>query len=69
MLGHASLSSTEIYTHVSIAKLQEIHRATHPARWQQAATPPGPAGKRSPSAGKRSPSDSPPPPPTEQDGG
>jgi integrase/recombinase XerD len=57
MLGHASLSSTEIYTHVSIAKLQEIHRATHPARWQQAASPPGPVGER-PS------SDSPPPHPT-----
>jgi integrase/recombinase XerD len=32
MLGHADLSTTEIYTHVSIDKLQEIHAATHPAR-------------------------------------
>jgi integrase/recombinase XerD len=32
MLGHSQLSTTEIYTHVSIAKLQEIHAATHPAR-------------------------------------
>lgn len=32
MLGHASLSSTQIYTHVSIRKLQEIHTATHPAK-------------------------------------
>jgi len=31
MLGHASLNSTEIYTQVSIRKLQEIHRATHPS--------------------------------------
>ena len=31
MLGHASLSTTEIYTQVSIRKLQEIHAATHPA--------------------------------------
>ena len=32
MLGHSQLSTTEIYTHVSIAKLKEIHAATHPAR-------------------------------------
>jgi integrase/recombinase XerD len=32
MLGHASLTTTERYTHVAIAKLQEIHAATHPAR-------------------------------------
>ena len=31
MLGHKSLETTEIYTHVSIRKLQEIHAATHPA--------------------------------------
>jgi integrase/recombinase XerD len=34
MLGHASLETTEIYTHVSIRKLKEIHTATHPsAKW------------------------------------
>jgi integrase/recombinase XerD len=32
MLGHASLSTTQIYTRVSIAKLREVHAATHPAR-------------------------------------
>lgn len=32
MLGHADLSTTEIYTQVSIEKLREIHRATHPAK-------------------------------------
>lgn len=32
MLGHVSILTTEIYTHVSIIKLQEIHSATHPAR-------------------------------------
>jgi integrase/recombinase XerD len=31
MLGHASLESTQVYTHVSIVKLKEIHAATHPA--------------------------------------
>ena len=32
MLGHAHLSTTEIYTHVAIHKLKSIHEATHPAR-------------------------------------
>ena len=31
MLGHASLESTQVYTHVSIRQLKEIHAATHPA--------------------------------------
>jgi integrase/recombinase XerD len=35
MLGHANLSSTQIYTQVSIKKLKEIHTATHPARLTQ----------------------------------
>jgi integrase/recombinase XerD len=30
LLGHADLSTTEIYTQVSIRKLKEIHNATHP---------------------------------------
>jgi integrase/recombinase XerD len=30
MLGHANLGTTQIYTHVSIRKLKEIHAATHP---------------------------------------
>jgi integrase/recombinase XerD len=30
MLGHAEISTTEIYTHVAIRKLQKIHAATHP---------------------------------------
>lgn len=32
MLGHAKLSTTEIYTQVSIGQLQKIHAATHPAK-------------------------------------
>jgi integrase/recombinase XerD len=30
MLGHADISTTQIYTHVSIRALQAIHAATHP---------------------------------------
>ncbi len=32
MLGHANLSTTEIYAHVSIRQLKQVHRATHPAQ-------------------------------------
>ncbi|MBN4073894.1 site-specific tyrosine recombinase XerC [Beggiatoa alba] len=31
MLGHSNVNTTQIYTHVSIRKLQEVHRATHPS--------------------------------------
>jgi integrase/recombinase XerD len=47
LLGHADLSSTQIYTNVSILKLKEIHAATHPARLARAKSAPGlamPAG-------------------------
>jgi integrase/recombinase XerD len=36
MLGHAELSTTQIYTQVSIRKLKEIHSATHPAKARSA---------------------------------
>jgi integrase/recombinase XerD len=36
MLGHAELSTTQIYTQVSIRKLKEIHSATHPAKVRSA---------------------------------
>ncbi|HUC06773.1 MAG TPA: tyrosine-type recombinase/integrase [Solirubrobacterales bacterium] len=31
MLGHATINSTKIYTHVSIQRLKAVHTATHPA--------------------------------------
>ncbi len=36
MLGHAELSTTEIYTQVSIRLLQSVHAATHPGRLAEA---------------------------------
>ncbi len=30
MLGHVSIGTTEIYTHVSIHKLKQVHEMTHP---------------------------------------
>ncbi|MGH8016748.1 MAG: tyrosine-type recombinase/integrase, partial [Opitutaceae bacterium] len=32
LLGHAELSTTQIYTQVSIRMLKEVHTRTHPAR-------------------------------------
>jgi integrase/recombinase XerD len=31
MLGHVRLDTTQIYTHVSIRKLKQVHESTHPA--------------------------------------
>jgi integrase/recombinase XerD len=38
MLGHAKLTTTQLYTHVSVRQLQAVHAATHPAG-RGAATP------------------------------
>jgi integrase/recombinase XerD len=70
MLGHAELSTTQIYTQVSIRKLKEIHSLTHPARLEKAQSPspqtpdttPGtsPDTSPAPAAPPQSPSSSPP---------
>lgn len=36
LLGHADLSTTEVYTRVSIVQLKAVHDRTHPARMQRA---------------------------------
>ena len=42
-LGHACLQTTQIYTHVSIRKLKEVHAATHPGAKLTPQSPTAPA--------------------------
>ena len=35
MLGHRNLTTTQVYTQVSIRALKDIHRATHPAKLER----------------------------------
>jgi len=39
MLGHADLKTTQIYTQVSITKLQQVYAQTHPAAKEAEAEP------------------------------
>jgi integrase/recombinase XerD len=38
MLGHKRLETTQIYTHISIGKLKEVHDKTHPAKLKTKST-------------------------------
>ena len=40
LLGHADLSTTEVYTRVSIVQLKAVHERTHPARLRRQLAPP-----------------------------
>ena len=62
MLGYSKLTTTEIYTQVSIKKLKEIHTATHPARSQRPAPssePDGSSNGNGKAKGKKKPGPSP----------
>lgn len=48
LLGHAELSTTQIYTQVSIRQLKQVHTACHPARLEAPAKSPGTGGKTGP---------------------
>jgi integrase/recombinase XerD len=41
LLGHSKIETTQVYTQVSIQKLKEVHRQSHPAErsWRNPATP------------------------------
>jgi len=45
LLGHESLNTTQIYTHVTIDRLREVHAKTHPAASD---TPPPPVPPKPP---------------------
>ena len=40
LLGHASISTTQVYTHTSLARLREVHRGAHPRAAAESEPPP-----------------------------
>ncbi len=63
MLGHATLQATEIYTHVSIRALKEIHAATHPGAALGTGARPGDAESEIEAGEPHPPASGPPEPP------
>lgn len=55
LLGHAELSTTQIYTQVSIQQLKQVHSATHPAKLERPATVQPPRSRRNGTGGPQSP--------------
>lgn len=39
MMGHAEITTTQIYTHVAIGKLKEVYKRTHPANFSEPPSP------------------------------
>ena len=54
LLGHADLSTTEVYTRVSIQQLKAVHERTHPARMPGLGRVQTPAPSSDPAGGAKS---------------
>ncbi|MES9870620.1 MAG: tyrosine-type recombinase/integrase [Sedimenticola sp.] len=39
ILGHVDLTSTQIFTQISIKKLKQVHSITHPAKLARSSSP------------------------------
>jgi integrase/recombinase XerC len=53
MLGHASLSTTQRYTHMSLGKLMEVYDKAHPRSFKTTPSPPRGEGRGEGSSGEK----------------